>query len=178
MKVGIEETKVGFPPISVRQPQLYDIVDDPVKVCGIATGFEGVISARVRDSSGAQIVLTSIRAGGTGVWGNFQAEIDLGGPPAAPQGTLEVFNASAAFAPPEIELNKVVVPIVFGTALVDPYFGFSQYEVRSGDNLSSIANSFYGDSNLWPRIFEANRNQIIDPNTIFVGQVLRIPAVI
>jgi LysM repeat protein len=173
MTVGIEETTVGFPPISVRQPRLHDLVDDPVKVCGIGTGFEGVISARIRDSSGAEIVETSIRAGGTGTWGNFQAEIDLGGPPASPQGTLEVFESGGAGG--EIETNKVVVPIVFGTALLDPYHGFAQYEVQSGDNLSSIANSFYGDSNLWPRIFEANRNQIIDPNTIFVGQVLRIP---
>ena len=64
MKVTIEETKVGFAPISVRQPQLHDLVDDPLKVCGIATGFEGRISARVRDDSGAEIAEASIRAGG------------------------------------------------------------------------------------------------------------------
>jgi immunoglobulin-like protein involved in spore germination len=39
-----------FPPITVRQPRPHDLVDDPVGVCGIGTGFEGVISARVRDN--------------------------------------------------------------------------------------------------------------------------------
>jgi hypothetical protein len=32
----------GFPPISVRQPAPYDLVDDPVSVSGVGTGFEGV----------------------------------------------------------------------------------------------------------------------------------------
>jgi nucleoid-associated protein YgaU len=173
MKVAIEETKVGFPPISVRQPQLHDLVDDPVKVCGIATGFEARISARVRDGSGAEIVETSIVAGGTGTWGNFQAEIDLGGPPASFQGTLEVFNRGGAGG--EVEVHKVVVPIVFGTALIEQYFGFEQYEVQSGDTLRTIADRSYGDANLWTRLFEGNRNQIIDPNRIFPGQVLRVP---
>jgi nucleoid-associated protein YgaU len=173
MKVAIEETKVGFPPISVRQPQLHDLVDDPLKVCGIATGFEGLISARVRDDSGVEIAEASIRAGGTGNWGNFQAEIDLGGPPASSQGTLEVFNTGGAGG--EIESNKVVVPIVFGTALIEQYFGFEQYEVQSGDTLRALADRFYGDANLWTRLFEANRNQVINPDRIFPGQVLRVP---
>jgi hypothetical protein len=105
MKVAIEDTKVGFPPISVRQPQLHDLVDDPVKVCGIATGFEGRISARVRDGSGAEVAETSIGAGGTGTWGNFQVEIALGVSPATPQGTLELFDTGGAGG--EIEFNKV-----------------------------------------------------------------------
>jgi len=57
----------------------------------------------------------------------------------------------------------------------DEYHGFGQYEVVSGDTLSAIAQTWYGDPNLWPRLFEANRNQITDPNLIFPGQVLRVP---
>jgi len=41
-----------FPPIAVRQPQPYDIVDDPVGVCSIGTGFEGQFIALVRDARG------------------------------------------------------------------------------------------------------------------------------
>jgi nucleoid-associated protein YgaU len=67
------------------------------------------------------------------------------------------------------------VPITFGKALVDPYHGFAQYTVAAGDSLSAIAQQWYGDANLWPRIYEANRNQITNPNLIFPGQVLRIP---
>jgi nucleoid-associated protein YgaU len=72
-------------------------------------------------------------------------------------------------------VGKVVVPIVFGRALIDQYHGFSQREVVAGDTLSAIAQQFYGDASLWPRIFEANRDQIFDPDLIFPGQTLRIP---
>ena len=163
----------GFPPITVRQPKAYDIVDDPVGVCGVGTGFEGVFSARVRDGNGTELALISISAGGMGTWGNYHAELPLGGVPSTPQGTLEVFEFSASGNGDE--LGKVIVPIVFGRALLDPYHGFAQYTVLSGDTLSSIAQQWYGTAAEWPHIFEANRNQIINPNVIFPGQVLRIP---
>jgi nucleoid-associated protein YgaU len=41
----------------------------------------------------------------------------------------------------------------------------------SGDTLSGIAKQLYGDGTLFRRIFEANRDQIDDPNLIFSGQV-------
>ena len=50
----------GFPPIVVRQPRPYDLVDDPVGVCGVGTGFEGQFAACVRDANGAELALTSI----------------------------------------------------------------------------------------------------------------------
>jgi nucleoid-associated protein YgaU len=162
----------GFPPIAVRQPQPYDIVDDPVRACGIGTGFEGQFAARVRDGHGAQIAEVPVNAGGTGVWGNYDVTLPVGVPPTA-QGTLEVFE----FSPKGdgSELNKVVVPITFGPALLNPYHGFAQYTVVGGDTLSGIAHKYYNDANRWPRIFEANRHQIQDPDRIFPGQVLRIP---
>jgi nucleoid-associated protein YgaU len=49
------------------------------------------------------------------------------------------------------------------------------YTVVAGDNLSKIAKRFYGKSNQWKRIFEANRDQIDNPDLIQPGQVLRIP---
>ncbi len=49
------------------------------------------------------------------------------------------------------------------------------YEVVSGDSLSKIAKRFYGDAAKYPRIFEANRDQLKDPNVIKPGQKLRIP---
>jgi nucleoid-associated protein YgaU len=162
----------GFPPISVRQPLPFDLVDDPVEVCGVGTGFEGVFAARVRDGNGAQIVQVSIHAGGTGVWANFHTTLALGGPPSTPQGTLEVFESSAKDGS---DINKFVVPITFGTALVSPFNGFTQDTVQPGDTLSKLAQKWYSDANLWTRLYEANRDQIVNPNLIFPGQVLRIP---
>jgi uncharacterized protein YidB (DUF937 family)/LysM repeat protein len=49
------------------------------------------------------------------------------------------------------------------------------YTVVSGDNLSKIAKHFYGNANDWPKIFDANRDKLSNPDLINVGQVLRIP---
>jgi nucleoid-associated protein YgaU len=49
------------------------------------------------------------------------------------------------------------------------------YEVVGGDTLSKIAKHFYGDANKYMTIFEANKDQLSDPNKIKVGQKLRIP---
>jgi nucleoid-associated protein YgaU len=162
----------AYPPITVRQPREYDIVDDPVSVCGIGTGFEATINARVRDAQGHQLGHVTIQAGGTGIWGNFHTTIPLGGVPATPQGMLEVYEVSARDGS---EINKVTVLVTFGRALLDPYHGFLQHTVASGQTLSAIAAQYYGNANLWPRVFEANRHVLLDANRIFPGQVLRIP---
>lgn len=49
------------------------------------------------------------------------------------------------------------------------------YEVVSGDSLSKIAKKEYGDANAWPKIFEANKDILKDPNKIYPGQKLKIP---
>jgi len=49
------------------------------------------------------------------------------------------------------------------------------YVVVAGDSLSKIAKRYYGDANKWNRIYEANRDQIKNPDLIHPGQQLRIP---
>ena len=49
------------------------------------------------------------------------------------------------------------------------------YEVVSGDTLSKIAKKFYGDANKYMKIFDANKDQLKDPDKINVGQKLKIP---
>jgi nucleoid-associated protein YgaU len=51
----------------------------------------------------------------------------------------------------------------------------STYVVKKGDTLSRIAKDHYGDANHWHKIFEANRDQIQDPDLIKPGQKLRLP---
>ena len=50
------------------------------------------------------------------------------------------------------------------------------YTVKKGDSLSKIAKEIYGNANEWRKIFEANRDQIEDPDMIQPGQKLKIPA--
>ena len=49
-------------------------------------------------------------------------------------------------------------------------------EVKSGDTLSKIAKEAYGDANAYMKIFEANKPMLSNPDKIYPGQLLRIPA--
>jgi LysM repeat protein len=49
------------------------------------------------------------------------------------------------------------------------------YTVEAGDTLSKIAKHFYGEASLYMNIFEANRDQLSDPDKIQPGMRLRIP---
>lgn len=50
------------------------------------------------------------------------------------------------------------------------------YSVVKGDCLWSISNTKYNTPYLWPAIWEANKNIIINPDLIYAGQVLKIPS--
>jgi nucleoid-associated protein YgaU len=52
----------------------------------------------------------------------------------------------------------------------------TMYEVKAGDSLSKIAKAVYGDANAYPKIFEANKPMLSNPDKIYPGQQLRIPA--
>jgi nucleoid-associated protein YgaU len=47
--------------------------------------------------------------------------------------------------------------------------------VEKGDTLGKIAQKHLGKASLYPKIFEANRDVLKDPDKIFPGQKLRIP---
>lgn len=50
------------------------------------------------------------------------------------------------------------------------------HTVEKGDTLSKIAKTVYGNAMKYPVIFEANKPMLSDPDKIYPGQVLRIPA--
>ncbi len=49
------------------------------------------------------------------------------------------------------------------------------YIIQKGDSLSKIAKEYYGNAMEYPRLFEANREVIEDPDLIYPGQKIRIP---
>jgi len=49
------------------------------------------------------------------------------------------------------------------------------YTVQPGDSLSKISKQFYGDSNMYMKIFEANKDKLSDPDKIKPGMDLVIP---
>jgi len=54
--------------------------------------------------------------------------------------------------------------------------GAQTYTVKAGDTLSKIAKAHLGDANAYMDIFNANKDQLTDPDKIKPGQVLKIPA--
>lgn len=51
-----------------------------------------------------------------------------------------------------------------------------QYVVKVGDTLSKLAERFYNSTSKWEKIFEANRESLKNPNYIYIGMKLVIPA--
>jgi nucleoid-associated protein YgaU len=49
------------------------------------------------------------------------------------------------------------------------------YTVKPGDTLSKIAKEYFGNANAYMEIFNANKDQLSDPDKIKPGQVLKIP---
>ena len=49
------------------------------------------------------------------------------------------------------------------------------YIIQKGDSLSAIAKRYYGNAKDYPRIFDANREVIKNPDLIYPGQKIRIP---
>jgi len=67
----------------------------------------------------------------------------------------------------EINADNLVAPPVEGQV--------EYYTIASGDTLSGLAKKFYGNAGDYPRIFEANREVIKDPDLFYVGLKIRIP---
>jgi LysM repeat protein len=78
----------------------------------------------------------------------------------------------------ENTLNLITVaqaPPAAPVAAAPPAVQARVHEVVSGDTLSGISKHYYGKASLYMKIFEANRDQLSDPNRIKVGQKLKIP---
>jgi nucleoid-associated protein YgaU len=76
----------------------------------------------------------------------------------------------------EAELADVKAQLeAFETRAPAPEAATRTYTVKKGDTLWEIADAMYGSGLQWPRIYNANKDTIDDPNRIKAGQVLRIP---
>ena len=53
---------------------------------------------------------------------------------------------------------------------------YGVWTVQSGDTLSKIAKEIYKDASKYNKIFEANKDQLTNPDLIKVGQKLKLPS--
>lgn len=84
----------------------------------------------------------------------------------------EVWNAIKAVDP---SFSDLTADIGIDSSIPAPARA-QTYTVQPGDTLSKIAKHFYGNANDYMKIFNANQDQLDDPNKIKVGQVLKVPA--
>jgi LysM repeat protein len=70
------------------------------------------------------------------------------------------------------DMQVVAQPQAVGTAGA----GGRTYTVKAGDTLSKIAKEHFGDATAYQKIFDANRDQLSDPDKIKPGQILKLPA--
>ncbi len=156
----------------IQQPQPFDLVGDPIRISGIGQGFEATLQWRVHDGHDERTGFFNV-GGGTGEHGQFQVAAAIGNAAfALDRLFVEVYEESAADGS---EINKVIVPVIYGPRIVANYVGFRLHRVAAGDTLSKIAQQNYGDSNLFGLIQRANPHIISNPNQIFVGQELKVP---
>jgi nucleoid-associated protein YgaU len=99
-----------------------------------------------------------------GACGGQSAPVATPIPPAAPSPA-----ASPASSP-------VVVPASSPEPAASTSGPGQTHTVGEGDTLRSIAQQYYGDGEMWQKIFEANKDTIgADPDSIKIGQSLKIP---
>jgi LysM repeat protein len=84
----------------------------------------------------------------------------------------EIWNAIKTI--PEWKDDIVADIKVTGGGAAQPATGRT-HTVKPGDTLSRIAKEHLGDAGAYMKIFEANRDQLSDPDRIKPGQVLKIP---
>ncbi len=70
---------------------------------------------------------------------------------------------------PDLIYPKQTLAVPFGVAE-------NQHLVTRGDFLFKIAAAVYNDASKWHKIYEANKEQVVEPHLIFPAQVLEIPS--
>lgn len=93
---------------------------------------------------------------------DVMSQIKVAAPAAAAAATATQGNAAGSAKPVDAPAGEAAEETEF-------------YVIQAGDTLGKIAKRVYGDAMQYPKIFEANREVIDDPDKIFVGQKIRIP---
>ena len=91
---------------------------------------------------------------------------------------LATDTASFWFLKGNIELTQDSIFMKCDSAVVindQDVRAYGEVVIQKGDSLSAIAKRYYGDAKEYPRIFDANREVIKDPDLIYPGQKIRVP---
>lgn len=143
-------------------PRLYTLRVDQVNGAGDVTSrFETPFQREAPEAVAAALVPA----------GPETAAEPLAPAPAAPAGTV----AAAAPAAPA-EAAPAALPATETAEAPPPAVRAGIVTVQPGFSLWRIARENYGDGILYVKVFEANKDQIRDPDLIYPGQIFTVPA--
>lgn len=136
-------------------------------------------------SRGQQIAVAErVQAGqGWGAWPSCSAQLGLSGGGGATYSPAAVPAAPAPAAAQFIPAQQVPVtqvPVAQAPAAPAPVpvqiaLSGKTYTIKSGDTLSTIADKL-GIKGGWETLYQANTDTVFNPNLIFTGAVLQLPA--
>lgn len=143
------------------------IEQSKLKVDGLKVQFDnGIVDLCGECDSPETFDKAVLMAGNVkGVVDVYTSDLTIKPSPAAQASAPEVVMQKA----PEASSDKQTVPVVADAPKVE------YYVIQSGDTLGKIAKQFLGNAGDYPKIFEANREVIEDPDKIYPGQKIRIP---
>jgi len=125
--------------------------------------FQGVAQSKTTstDSSAEADYLAMVTAAGTDAQGG-----EINPTPTAPEKPEIVTKQDTIERDPSIQVYWDRVVINGDRRTIN---------VQKGDTLATFANAFYGDSLLYRKIYEANKDVISSPNLLEVGKTITIP---
>jgi nucleoid-associated protein YgaU len=109
---------------------------------------------------------------GWGAWPACAAKLGLsggGGAPAPAQQSVPVTQA------PVVQAPVAQAPVAAPQHAAPPALSGETYTLEAGDTLSSVAQKL-GIQGGWEKLADANLSTIADPNLVFAGQVIQLPA--
>ncbi len=87
----------------------------------------------------------------------------------------ELLRAGGSDAALEENIDQLIAELARDQALVARGRGDTLYEVRRGESLAGIAGRYYGNSNRWEAIHEANAHVLRNPDLVWPGLTLVLP---
>lgn len=73
------------------------------------------------------------------------------------------------------EIKEKDIPVPATPPVITPESSKNTHQVQKGESLWKIADGIYGNPNKWPEIYNANKDQIKNPDLIFPHQNVIIP---
>ena len=168
--------------VRVLQDNPAAAVPEGVSIDAVTTGADGAMAISGRASGGGFIRLyadnSELATVQVDALGNWRAMMPRDLPPRFMMRVDQLDPDANVIARNEIEVTRETREQLDGLLVEEVRAGDAGsvvVTVQKGFTLWAIAREEYGDGRLYVKVFEANREQIRDPDLIYPGQVFTVP---